>query len=263
VSGVATSQHNCFDVLLADDFKFCYGVETTTLLGQTAAAFPNVSPYTPKVPIVSLYFMRDPSMIYANTVDFNIMMQPTDVMTDFVTDRNTSVYAVANYKGKPWLFQFSPWLSAAKPIALVPAKSILGLAISTSNTAYVLYSGTSAAYSLRSIDLAAPTALKSSHTLSIDCTSYQSSGPGDSSSLRRMISLGDDGYIYVLCTKDTTRTTQEGPNAATDPYFRYRFQRIYRCFLTKSAQISARYDADIVNLRDGGACGLPLRIQRV
>jgi hypothetical protein len=97
-SGVKTTLDNCFDVLLENNMRFCYGVESQYRISGLAA-FPVVDSYQPNIADAFYYFTNDSYTLLPNKFPASHVFLLTDVVTDFVSDNSQSIYVIAKPKG--------------------------------------------------------------------------------------------------------------------------------------------------------------------
>ena len=97
-SGVKTTLDHCFDVLLENNMRFCYGVESQYRISGLAA-FPTVDSYQPNIADAFYYFTNDSYTLLPNKFPIHNEFLLADVVTDFVSDNLQSIYVIAKPKG--------------------------------------------------------------------------------------------------------------------------------------------------------------------
>lgn len=189
IQGIAANKDNCFDIILKDGYRFCYGSEVNTKLrGDLDTVFPRQSLDAPPLRYDdTFYYMKENGIVHAVSAPFT----KDGASTIFVYE-DGYIYVVAKNTADSnfYLYQFSPSLTTAAALLEINGGTFTGIAVSDSYvfvmkeanskaeiTAYKFADGTS-----QIINVCDASALSSSDK------EYQ------------LIATGEDGSLYVMCS---------------------------------------------------------------
>eukprot|EP01034_Spumella_vulgaris_P022999 gene22999-29185_t len=220
VTGLAANDDNCLDILLSDNYRFCYGSEASVSIDDettTTTQFPRQTDKPAATFSTSYFFTNSSGSVHTISAPFT----PDTLKTDFVTDNAHNVFVIAKSTTdqQQYLYMLSPYLSSAQVLQRVSFNAFYGLVYGNNRVySYTLTgsSGTIFAYNL----------LTSAYSsMAVDCSDYITSGSTaySASTTYRFISHDKSSdLLYAMCTSDTSVSTtvivQGQPPTTTQVY---------------------------------------------
>ncbi len=205
LSGISASDDpddGCFDVLLADDYRFCHNSEITTSViadNLVNVQFPTAAT-APTVKYSDVFFFTQAS---GSIQVISVPFLSTSIVSDVISNREYSVFLIATNTadGQSYLYQLSVDQSTAKILHKITYPTNYGITFGLDSVfGYSLQGSTGTIYQHK---------LNTNvfSTMTVDCTAYISSKatPYDKTLKYRYISYSiTNDFLYVMCTTDTS-----------------------------------------------------------
>jgi hypothetical protein len=198
IQGIAADD-TCFDFILPDNYRFCYGSEINTQVSKNLdETYPRQTAGAPALTYENVfYYMNESGTIHALTAPFS----DTETLSQYICDKG-AVYVVASTEQADAnaLYKFSAQQDAAQALLVINGDQIAGVA-AADGKAYVLEVKTNKA-TLHMYD----EVTEAETMIDYDCTP----GTLETGTFYQFLSIGTDGYIYVICSPSVTPGTPTG-----------------------------------------------------
>lgn len=239
--GLSTADSTCYDLLLADNYRFCYGayLETKIITGSIIDSFPRENRIGLNLPAISYYFTKSNGDISPISTSFS------SLLTDFIIGEDFDVYVVAEeIPGRKQIFRLNPSLSVAEPLLSldfgdggVDGFTFGGGSLYVFNKPVNADSGTLFGYNLET-DTATQTRVSCDSDVVVDDDS-------EDVGFDHFLSYGTDGFLYLQCGEST------GAPGSNDQFFFYQIDSssldITKTFYANLASMHPEVNGDTRN----------------
>jgi hypothetical protein len=197
VGGVGSNDHNCQDIILSSNYRFCKTYEAKAQIPLSdSARFPSVDSEPAATYSEQYYFTNSSGTLQAQgNLLTGIVGLQSGPLSDFITDGDESVFIVQQVSSSDSaLLHFSrsvPVNKLPEKLTTVGSANVYGVTYG-SNSVYVLAidgnMGRIAFYNM--------TLKEQRQSVPFPCRTNLVSSPGVNS---RFISYGDDNHLYIIC----------------------------------------------------------------
>lgn len=224
VIGMSSNDDNCFDIILANEYRFCYSKQSLTEL-QDYTDFKQA--FTKRnTPFISsdafFYFTKGDGTIITLSDAFNPASSSV-LMSDYVSDLKDNVYVVAkdvSNNNRPTIFQFSVTTGTVQKLRVLTVDTLSG--ITYGDQALFVYEITGQQGKIFTYNVTS----RIDSSMTISCTDFGQSVGTVTGADVRYLSYGSDGNLYAMCLGDTVVKSRSGNPPVDVNYKEFDFYQI-------------------------------------